>query len=164
VTLQPGRVTDCYLGLLLPPPPAGEPEAGSVLVVAPAALLHPAVPQPAGRTVYELVTGHPEREPGELVFLADLDGELRALADGSWDALGVAPGAVAAAVVARWRKGQVKGLQFDEMSFEEAGALARPAMSSVRGQLRARLTGRLQRAYRRWLDAAGGRRAGDRFL
>jgi hypothetical protein len=37
-------------------------------------------------------------------------------------------------------------------------------MSSVRGQLRARLTGRLQQAYRRWLDAAGGRRAGDRFL
>jgi hypothetical protein len=44
--LEPGRVTDCYLGLLLPPGPAGEPEAGTVLVVAPAALLHPRVPQP----------------------------------------------------------------------------------------------------------------------
>jgi hypothetical protein len=33
-TLEPGRVTDCYLGLLLPPPPAGEPEAGTVLIVA----------------------------------------------------------------------------------------------------------------------------------
>jgi hypothetical protein len=164
VTFQPGRVADCYLGLLLPPPPAGEPEAGGVLVVAPAALLHPGVPQPAGRTVYGLVTGHPEREPGELVFLADLDGELRALPDGSWEALGVAPDAVAAAVVAGWRQGQVKGLQFDEMSFEEAGSLARPQMASVRGQLRARLAGRLQRAYRRWLDAAGGHRPGDRFL
>ena len=51
-TLEPGRVTDCYLGLLLPPGPAGEPEAGTVLVVAPAALLHPAVPQPAGSLVY----------------------------------------------------------------------------------------------------------------
>jgi hypothetical protein len=43
-TLGPGRVADCYLGLLLPPPRAGEPEAGTVLVVAPAALLHPAFP------------------------------------------------------------------------------------------------------------------------
>jgi hypothetical protein len=32
--LEPGRVADCYLGLLLPPGPAGEPEAGTVLVVA----------------------------------------------------------------------------------------------------------------------------------
>ena len=164
MTLQPGRVTDCYLGLLLPPPPAGEPEAGSVLVVAPAALLHPSVPQPAGRTVYELVTGHPKREPGELVFLADLTSELHAQADGTWQDLGVAPDAVAAAVVAGWRQGQVKGRQFDEMTFEEARSLARPAMTSVRGQLRARLRGRLQRAHRRWLGAVAGRRPGDRFL
>jgi hypothetical protein len=43
-TLEPGRVADCYLGLLLPPPPAGEPEAGTVLIVGPAALLHPVSP------------------------------------------------------------------------------------------------------------------------
>jgi hypothetical protein len=77
-TLEPGRVTDCHLGLLLPPGPAGEPEAGTVLVVGPSTLLHPAVPQPAGSLVYELFTGHPEREPGELVFVADLTCELRA--------------------------------------------------------------------------------------
>ena len=76
--LEPGRVGDCYLGLLLPPRPAGEPEAGTILIVAPAMLLHPRIPQPAGSLVYELVTGHPEREPGELVFVADLTGELRA--------------------------------------------------------------------------------------
>jgi hypothetical protein len=29
--LEPGRVADCYLGLLLPPGPAGELEAGTVL-------------------------------------------------------------------------------------------------------------------------------------
>jgi hypothetical protein len=40
-TLEPGRVTDCYLGLLLPPGPAGEPEAGTILIVAPAVLLSP---------------------------------------------------------------------------------------------------------------------------
>jgi hypothetical protein len=48
-----------------------------VLVVAPAALLHPAVPQPDGAVLYELLTGHPDREPHELVFLADLTVELR---------------------------------------------------------------------------------------
>jgi hypothetical protein len=69
--LEPGRVADCYLGLLLPPPPAGEPEAGTVLIVAPAALLHPRVPQPDGTLVYGLLTGHPEREAGELVFVTD---------------------------------------------------------------------------------------------
>ncbi len=46
--LEPGKISDCYLGLLLPPPSAGEPEAGTILIVAPAALPHPAVPQPAG--------------------------------------------------------------------------------------------------------------------
>ena len=72
--LEPGKISDCYLGLLLPPPSAGEPEAGTILIVAPTALLHPAVPQPAGSLVYELLTGHPEREAGELVFIADLTG------------------------------------------------------------------------------------------
>jgi hypothetical protein len=57
-TLEPGRPADCYLGLLLPPGPAGEPEAGTILIVTPAALLHPGVSQPAGSLVYELLTGH----------------------------------------------------------------------------------------------------------
>ena len=43
--LQPGRVTDCYLGILLDQPLAEiAPEPGSVLVVAPAALLHRQIP------------------------------------------------------------------------------------------------------------------------
>ena len=62
--VEPGRV-DCYLGL---PLPAEEDEQGGVLVVAPRWLLHPAVPQPAGSLVYELATGHPDRQPDELVF------------------------------------------------------------------------------------------------
>ena len=74
--LQPGRVPDCYLGLLLGPD--APDQAPGVLVVSPAALLHPAVPQPGGMLVYELVTGHPDRQPQELVFLADLTVELRA--------------------------------------------------------------------------------------
>jgi hypothetical protein len=54
--LEPGRVADCYLGL--PPGPAGEPEAGTILIVASATLLHPRIPQPAGSLVYQLLTGH----------------------------------------------------------------------------------------------------------
>jgi hypothetical protein len=43
--LAPGRVPDCYHGLRLD---SSGTEAAGVLVVAPAALLHPVVPQPDG--------------------------------------------------------------------------------------------------------------------
>jgi hypothetical protein len=162
-TLEPGRVADCYLGLLLPPPPAGEPEAGTILVVAPAALLHPGVPQPAGSLVYELLTGHPEREPGELVFVADLTCELRAWPQDTWAKVGVDPDQVAQAVAGCWQDGDVTGLQVDDLSFEEARSLTRPAMTYVRAQLHGRLTARLARAHRRWLHPTSGRQPGDRF-
>jgi hypothetical protein len=160
--LEPGRVADCYLGLLLPLGPTGEPEPGTALVVAPAALLHPRVPQPAGSLVYELLTGHPEREPGELVFVADLTGELHAWPNDTWTKVGVDQ--VAQAVIGCWQDGEVTGLQLDDLSFEEARALTRPAMTYVRGQLRGRLTARLARIHRRWLHPTSGRRPGDRFL
>jgi hypothetical protein len=163
-TLEPGRVGDCCLGLLQPPGPAGEPEAGTILIVGPAALLHPWVPQPAGSLVYELLTGHPEREPGELVFVADLTGELRAWPTDTWTAIGVDPDQVAQAVIGCWRDGQVTGLQVDDLGLEEARSLTRPAMTSVRGQLRGRLTARVARAHRRWRHPTSGRQPGDRFL
>jgi hypothetical protein len=162
-SLEPGRVTDCSLGLLLPPGPAGEPEAGAILIVAPAALLHPRVPQPAGSLLYALLTGHPEREAGELVLVADLTGELRAWPNDTWAKLGVDPDQVAHAVIGCWQDGQVTGLQLDDLGFEEARSLTRPAMTYVRGQLRGRLTARLARAHRRWLHPTSGRRPGDRF-
>jgi hypothetical protein len=162
--LEPGRVPDCCLGLLLPPGPAGELEAGTVLIVAPAAVLHPWVPQPAGSLVYELLTGHPEREAGELAFLADLTGELRAWPQDTWAKLGVDPDQVAQAVIGCWRDGEVTGLQLDDLGFEEARSLTRPAMTYVRSQLRGRLTARLVRVHRRWLHPTSGRRPGDRFL
>jgi hypothetical protein len=162
--LEPGRIRDCYLGLLLSPGPAGEPEAGTVLVVAPAALLHPAVLQPDGSLVYALLTGHPQREAGELVFVADLTGELRTWPQDTWAKVGVDPDQVAQAVIACWHDGEVTGLQVDDLTSEEARSLTRPAMAYVRGQLRGRLTARLGRAYRRWLHPTSGRRAGDRFL
>jgi hypothetical protein len=162
-SLEPGRVADCYLGLLLPPPPAGEPEAGTVLVVAPAALLHPAVPQPGGSLVYQLLTGHSEREPGELVFVADLTCELRAWSTDTWTAVGVDPDQLAQAVVGCWQDGEVSGLQLDDLGLEEARSLTRPAMTYVRAQLRGRLTARLARAHRRWLHPTSGHRHDDRF-
>jgi hypothetical protein len=47
--LEPGRVPDCYLGLRLDP--TSDAEEAGVLMVAPAALLAPVVPQPDGTVV-----------------------------------------------------------------------------------------------------------------
>jgi len=162
--LEPGRVTDCYLGLLLPPGPAGEPEAGTILIVNPASLLHPRVPRPDGSLVYTLLTGHPEREAGELVFVADLTGELRAWPHDTWAKLGIDPQAAAGAVVAGWRRGDLLGLRLGGLTAEEALAMERPAMTLVRAQLGDRLGRQLPQAYRRWRHPSSGRRAGDRSL
>ena len=161
--LLPGRVPDCYLGLLFDPPDH-DIEATSVLVVAPAALLHPQVPQPDGTVLYELVTGHPDRAAHELVFLTDLAVELRAWPSGTWATLDLDPQATADAIIAGWRGGHVKGLQLGGLTAEEALALERPAMTYVREQLRERLARQLRRAWRRWLHPTSGRRSGDRFL
>jgi hypothetical protein len=160
--LVPGRVSDCYLGLRLDP--AGHDQAAGVLVVAPAALLHPGVPQPDGTVLYELVTGHPDRAAHEPVFLPDLTCELRAWPYGTWASLGVDAQAAAGAVIAAWRGGNVKGLRFGGLTGEEALALERPAMTYVREQLRERLARQVARAYRRWLHPTSGRRPSDRFL
>jgi hypothetical protein len=160
--LEPGRVADCYLGLRLDP--ADDAEAAAVLVVAPAMLLHPVVPQPDGTVLYELVTGHPDREAHELVFLADLAVELRGWPTDTWASLGVDPQATADAVIAAWRRGDLTGLRLDGLTGEEALALERPAMTDVREQLRRRLARHVGRAWWRWLHPTSGRRPGDRFL
>jgi hypothetical protein len=159
--LQPGRVPDCYLGLRLGPP--GHTEPAGVLVVAPASLLHPSVPQPGGKLLYELVTGHPDRSPRELVFLADLTVELRAWPTDTWAKVGVDPQAAAYAVVAGWRRGDLPGLRLGGLTAEEALALERPAMTYVRAQLGDRLQRQLARAYRRWRHPPGSHLSGDRF-
>jgi hypothetical protein len=135
-----------------------------VLVVAPAGLLHSAVPQPDGTVLYELVTGHPDRAAHELVFVADLTVELRAWPTDTWAILGVDLQAAAGAVVAAWRGGQLKGLQLGRLTAAEAMALERPAMTYVREQLRQRLARQVRRAWWRWLHPTSGRRPGDRFL
>jgi hypothetical protein len=160
--LEPGRVSDCYLGLLLDP--AGDNHGAGVLVVAPAALRQPSVPQPDGTVLYELVTGHPDRAPRELVFLADLSVELRAWPQDTWSRLGVDPQAAARAVVAGWQRGDLLGLQLGELTAEEALAMERPAMTYVRAQLGDRLARQLARVHWQWLDPSSGRQPGDRFL
>jgi hypothetical protein len=159
--LVPGRVPDCYLGLRLDP---GDTEAAGVLVVAPAALLHPDVPQPDGTVLYELLTGHPDRTPHELVFVADLTVELRAWPRDTWSKVGVDPQAAAGAVVAGWRRGDLLGLRLGGLTAAEALALERPAMTYVRAQLGDRLRRQLTRVYRRWRRPSSGRLSGDRFL
>jgi hypothetical protein len=67
-------------------------------------------------------------------------------------------------MIACWWRGEVKGRAFEGVSFEEARALERPAMTIVRGQLRAPLAGRVHRAYWRWLHPTSGRRPGDTCL
>jgi hypothetical protein len=151
--LEPGRVPDCYLGLLLDPVGDGEP--AGVLVVAPATLLHPAVPQPDGTVLYKLLTGHPDRAPGELVFLADLTVELRAWPADTWSKVGVDPQTAARALVAGWQRGDLLGLRLAGLTAEEALALERPAMTYVRAQL----ADRLGRQH-----PSSGRRPGERFL
>jgi hypothetical protein len=160
--LAAGRVPDCYLGLLLDP--ADDGETVGVLVVRPAALLHPSVPQPDGTVLYALVTGHPDRQAGELVFPADLTAELRAWPADSWAALGVDLEQVAGAVVGCWQHGDVGGLHLPLKPGEDQRALTRPAMTLARAELRQRLAHLVARARRRWLHPSSGRQAGDRFL
>jgi hypothetical protein len=160
--LEPGRVPDCYLGLRLDA--TGQTEPAGVLVVAPAALLHPGVPQPDGTVLYELLTGHPDRTPRELVFLADLTVELRAWPADIWAKVGIDPQAAARAVISGWQRGDLLGLRLGRLTAEEALALERPAMTYVRAQLGDQLGRQLARAYWRWRHPSSGRRAGDRFL
>jgi len=157
---DPGRVADCYLAV----PVDDGAGPGRVLVVAPRALLHPAVPQPAGSLLYELVTGHPDRAPGELVFPADLAVELRAWPRDRWAAHGVDLAQLAAAVVGCWQRGDLLGLALPLDPGEDARAVIRPAMTLARAALRARLARQVARARRRWLHPSSGRRGGDGFL
>jgi hypothetical protein len=90
--------------------------------------------------------------------------ELRAWPKDTWTAVGIDPEQVAQAVIGCWQHGEVAGFQVDDLSFEEARSLTRPAMTFARGQLRGRLTVQLGRAFQRWLHPTSGRQPCDRFL
>jgi hypothetical protein len=134
------------------------------LVVAPQALLDPAVAQPTGSLLYELTTGHPDRGPRELVFPADLAVELHAWPPDTSAPLTAELAQVAAAVVWCWQRGDLLGLDLPLAPGEDPRALTRPAMTLARAEVRARLAGQVARARRRWFHPSSGRRAGDSFL
>ena len=113
--------------------------------------------------LYELLTGHPDRTPHQLVFLADLTVQLRAWPADTWSKAGVDPQAAASAVNSAWQRGGLPGLRLGGLSAEEALAVERPAMTYLRAQLGDRLGRQLARAHRRWRHPSSGRRAGDRF-
>jgi len=160
--LIPGVVSGCYLGLLVDQPLAASlPAPGSLLVVGPAALLDERVRQPDGRAVYDLLTGHPERSPRDLVFVADLAVELRAWQDTDFAALGIDIDGVAEAVVQLARRGQVRARWYHELSAWDVKALGRPAMDYARGELCDRVAGWLSEQYMRWLHPTSGYRPSD---
>jgi hypothetical protein len=68
--------------------------------------------------------------------VADLTVELRAWPHDTWATLGIDPDQIAQVVIGCWQAGEVSGLQLDDLGFEEARSLTRPAMTYVRGQLR----------------------------
>jgi hypothetical protein len=163
--LTPGAVDDCCLGLLVDQPLAASlPAPGSLLVVGPAALLHPRVRQPDGRAVYDLVTGHPDRASRDLVFLADLAVELRAWQGTDWATQGIDVEGVAEAIMQLARRGQVRARWYQGLTADDAKALGRPAMDYAREELRARVAGWLNEQYLRWLHPTSGRRPGEPFL
>ncbi|HYT93624.1 MAG TPA: hypothetical protein VEL76_33200, partial [Gemmataceae bacterium] len=138
--LSPGAVIDCYLGLLVDQPLAASlPAPGSLLVVGPGVLLDERVRQPDGREVYDLVTGHPDRESRELVFLADLAVELRTWQGTDFATQGIDVDGAAEAVVQLARRGQVRARWYHELSAWDAKALGRPAMDYARAELRDRV-------------------------
>jgi hypothetical protein len=160
--LTPGAVEDCYLGLLVDQPLAATlPAPGSLLVVGPSALLDARVRQPDGRAVYELLSGHPDRQPRELVFLADLAVELRTWQDTDWRRQGLDVDGVAEAVVQLARRGQVRARWYHDLTAWDAKALGRPAMAYARAELRDRLNEWLAEQYMRWLHPTSGARPAD---
>jgi hypothetical protein len=163
--LSPGAVEDCYLGLLVDQPLAAtEPTPGSLVVVGPTSLLDDRVRQPDGRAVYDLLTGHPDRQPRELVFLADLAVELRAWQDTGFAHQGIDVDGVAEAVVRLARRGQVRARWYHDLSAWDAKALGRPAMDYARAELRERVSAWLAEQYMRWLHPTSGRQPGEPFL
>lgn len=82
-------ITDLRLEFLIAEQPAGSPLAGVwALQVAPAALRHPALPQPDAATMYTLLTRHKRRDPGIVVHLVHMTDELD-LAGLTWHRIGV---------------------------------------------------------------------------
>jgi hypothetical protein len=147
--LEPGRPADCYLGILLDQPLAAiAPGPGRMLVVAPPPYCSSRSPARRPSAVRAADRSPRPHRPGP-GFLADLTVELRAWPQQTWTTVGITPPAALLAALDRWRAGHVKGLEVGRVSADEARALARPAMTYVREQLRARLAREVSRQHLR---------------
>jgi len=153
-SLEPERVTRLGFGIVVDQPLPHIPLLpGSLLVVAPDALLHATVPEPAGRVLHDLLTGHPARAPDALVFLVDLTEELWAWDGSTWATIGVDPVEVCEAIAHRHLHGVVDGLRFDDLGASELLALRQLPLITTRMALRRRLWGRIATTHLDWLCA-----------
>jgi hypothetical protein len=129
---------------------------GRALVVAAGTLADPRVPQPDGAQLAALVTGHPDRLPGDLVLLSDVAGELAEQAT-SFAGLGLDWEGVVEALCRLHARSEIKALELDGLSAEELQLLAGvpPAVDgAARALLRDRLRRRVLRDRQRWYHPA----------
>jgi hypothetical protein len=111
--LQP--VVDVYLLFLNRPPDDVPADDGGATVVPAASLHHPELPQPDAQRLFDLVTRHPDRYPGALIFLSDLTAEF-AGEESSWSQVGIDYETVTDRLVALHHRGQVPALRLTELS------------------------------------------------
>jgi hypothetical protein len=104
-----------HLLFLNRPPDDIPPDDGGATIVAAASLHHPGLPQPDGQRLFDLLTRHPDRHPGALVFLSDLSAELAGQGL-SWPQIGIDYEAVTDRLVGLHRRGTVRALRLAQLS------------------------------------------------
>jgi hypothetical protein len=112
---RPQPVEGVHLLFLNRPPDDIPPDDGGATIVPAASLHHPGLPQPDGHRLFDLLTRHPDRPPGALVFLSDLSAELAGQGL-SWPQVGIDYEAVTDLLVAMHRLGTVRALRLAQLS------------------------------------------------
>jgi hypothetical protein len=108
-------VEDIHLLFLNRPPDDVPADNGGATIVPAASLLHPELPQPDAQRLFDLLTRHPNRYPGALVFLSDLTAELTS--EGlNWPQVGINYEAVTDRLVALYRRGELQALRLAQLS------------------------------------------------
>ena len=111
---RPEPVEGVHLLFLNRPPDDIPSDDGGATIVPTASLHHPGLPQP-GQWLFDLLTRHPDRHPGALVFLSDLSAELAGQGL-SWPQVGIDYEAVTDRLVALHRRGTVRALRLAQLS------------------------------------------------
>jgi hypothetical protein len=90
------------------------------------ALLHAKASRPGGGALFDLLTCHPARQPGDLVFVSDLAAEL-AQAGLTWQAVGIDWEGVTDAVALLHRRGAVRAAAVGRLTAAEVALGRQPA-------------------------------------